>query len=311
MKNVSGYLIVRFNARELKANEGTGLGEFGVMDPELYTGCLDVDRGAMEYDDAGTLEEAVSLAAGLGADTGDIPEPEENPLHVQAVTALAEQEALARSFRHPDNVQEVLHEVHGLTGWLSAAHIITKEECGQWDDRIGNVYMALRKPSQKRFTAVQGGRTNEAVFALGLALEADCPDNDCAVYRNFFCMARSADEQTDKVTGWAREALTREARRLYGDLERMYHLNHAVVLHRRKLEAQAVLDGAEFAPELMEFGLTAAAIRICERFPYLAREVHDTEQFVRSVSGMTAALALLTDEERRRLGQLLPRRAAG
>lgn len=107
VKIVSGYLIVQFNARELKANEGTALGAFGVIDPELYTGHLDVDRSVMEYDDAGTLAEAVSLAAGLGADLEDLPEPDEDQCpHLsapcpeigtetpcaQAVAVLAEQE---------------------------------------------------------------------------------------------------------------------------------------------------------------------------------------------------------------------------
>ena len=49
MKKINGYLVVKFNARELREYEGTALGEYGVIDAELYTGNLDVDRGAMEY----------------------------------------------------------------------------------------------------------------------------------------------------------------------------------------------------------------------------------------------------------------------
>lgn len=49
MKKINGYLVVKFNARELREYEGTALGEYGVIDAELYTGILDVDRGAMEY----------------------------------------------------------------------------------------------------------------------------------------------------------------------------------------------------------------------------------------------------------------------
>lgn len=62
MKKINGYLVVKFNARELREYEGTALGEYGVIDAELYTGNLDVDRGAMEYDNAGSMEEAVELA---------------------------------------------------------------------------------------------------------------------------------------------------------------------------------------------------------------------------------------------------------
>ena len=65
MKKINGYLVVKFNARELREYEGTALGEYGVIDAELYTGILDVDRGAMEYDNAGSMEEAVELARGL------------------------------------------------------------------------------------------------------------------------------------------------------------------------------------------------------------------------------------------------------
>ena len=56
IKKINGYLVVKFNDREKRDNEGTGLGEYGVIDVELYTGHLDIDRGEMEYDGAGTLE---------------------------------------------------------------------------------------------------------------------------------------------------------------------------------------------------------------------------------------------------------------
>lgn len=74
MKKINGYLVVKFNARELREYEGTALGEYGVIDAELYTGNLDVDRGAMEYDNAGSMEEAVELARGLESEL-DAEEP--------------------------------------------------------------------------------------------------------------------------------------------------------------------------------------------------------------------------------------------
>lgn len=58
MKKINGYLVVKFNARELREYEGTALGEYGVIDAELYTGNLDVDRGAMESF-AAAIEDAV------------------------------------------------------------------------------------------------------------------------------------------------------------------------------------------------------------------------------------------------------------
>lgn len=50
MKKINGYLVVKFNDRELREWEGTALGKYGVIDAELYTGTLEVDRGAMEYE---------------------------------------------------------------------------------------------------------------------------------------------------------------------------------------------------------------------------------------------------------------------
>ena len=54
IKKINGFLVVKFNDREKREYEGTALGEYGVIDAEVYTGNLDIDRGAMEYDDADT-----------------------------------------------------------------------------------------------------------------------------------------------------------------------------------------------------------------------------------------------------------------
>ena len=75
LKKINGYLVVRFNDREKREYEGTGLGNFGVIDAELYTGILDVDRGVMEYDDTETLEIALEQARGLESEL-DVAEPE-------------------------------------------------------------------------------------------------------------------------------------------------------------------------------------------------------------------------------------------
>lgn len=75
LKKINGYLVVRFNDREKREYEGTGLGNFGVIDAELYTGILDVDRSVMEYDDAETLEIALEQARGLESEL-DVAEPE-------------------------------------------------------------------------------------------------------------------------------------------------------------------------------------------------------------------------------------------
>ena len=75
MKKINGYLIVQFSDREKRLNDGTGLGSFGVIDAEQYTGILDIDRDAMEYDSAETLEEAIEQARGLESEL-EVTEPE-------------------------------------------------------------------------------------------------------------------------------------------------------------------------------------------------------------------------------------------
>ena len=81
MKKINGYLVVRFNDRERRDYET--LGAYGVIDAELYTGHLDVDRGALEYDDAETMEQAIEQARGLESEL-DVEEPE------AAVTVIVE-----------------------------------------------------------------------------------------------------------------------------------------------------------------------------------------------------------------------------
>lgn len=79
IKKINGFLVVKFNDREKREYEGTALGEYGVIDAEVYTGNLDIDRGAMEYDDADTLEVAVELARGLESEEDITGEPPPTP----------------------------------------------------------------------------------------------------------------------------------------------------------------------------------------------------------------------------------------
>lgn len=82
IKKINGFLVVKFNDREKREYEGTALGEYGVIDAEVYTGNLDIDRGTMEYDDADTLEVAVELARGLESEEDITDEP---PTYTAAV----------------------------------------------------------------------------------------------------------------------------------------------------------------------------------------------------------------------------------
>lgn len=75
IKKINGYLVVRFNDREKRLYEGTGLGNYGVIDAELYTGSLKLDRRDMKYDSVDTLEEAAELARSLEAEVDLSGEP--------------------------------------------------------------------------------------------------------------------------------------------------------------------------------------------------------------------------------------------
>ena len=114
MKKINGYLVVKFNARELREYEGTALGEYGVIDAELYTGILDVDRGAMEYDNAGSMEEAVELARGLESEL-DAEEPEVKVTIAKETDETTEEEEV-------DAQQMIAGWENVLRGQVASAH---------------------------------------------------------------------------------------------------------------------------------------------------------------------------------------------
>ena len=86
MKKINGYLVVRFNDREKQGYPQ--IGSFGVIDAELYTGHIDVDLGAFEYDDADTIEVAVEQARGLESEQ----DFNDDPPFYTVVTETAEEE---------------------------------------------------------------------------------------------------------------------------------------------------------------------------------------------------------------------------
>lgn len=125
MKKINGYLVVRFNDREKREYEGTGLGNFGVIDAELYTGILDVDRSVMEYDDAETLEIALEQARGLESEL-DVVEPEVKiTVIIEGETEVSEEdvepESLFKGHRATLEAQ-LKHGPHLDLDPLTAAH---------------------------------------------------------------------------------------------------------------------------------------------------------------------------------------------
>ena len=94
MKKINGFLVVRFNDREKQGYPQ--LGNFGVIDAELYTGSIDIDLGVFEYDDAGTIEVAVEQARGLDAEQDYSDEPPVYTVIVESAEEATEEEVEPR-----------------------------------------------------------------------------------------------------------------------------------------------------------------------------------------------------------------------
>lgn len=230
MKKINGYLVVRFNDRERR--ERPQLGAYGVIDAEVYTGYVDIDVGAMEYDDAGSLEEAAELARGLDSEL-EPEEPEERPLpkRPEALCAYVCDELCRHRAGKTQEELDALCEQCSLEQLAGAAD---EEERRTRDTAIGrltagveDISKAVRRggaaaeqawcqgylsaladtgtvtgTEETAFsaaiaasgTAAPAGAgfrhldmPTQAVCELGLALEADCPDNDCRVYHTTYC----------------------------------------------------------------------------------------------------------------------------
>lgn len=165
MKKINGYLVVKFNARELREYEGTALGEYGVIDAELYTGILDVDRGAMEYDNAGSMEEAVELARGLESEL-DAEEPEVKVTIVKETDETTEEEEVDAqqmiagwenvlrgqvASAHYKDVDErtAAHELYGYKVALRDLGLLDREDCYVLPDTFGEAPGPLPKKPEE------------------------------------------------------------------------------------------------------------------------------------------------------------------
>ena len=153
MKKINGYLVVKFNDRELREWEGTALGKYGVIDAELYTGTLEVDRGAMEYDNADSMEEAVELARGLESEL-DTEEPEVKVTIIKETDEATEEESVdaqqmiagwESALRgkvespHYTDVDErtAAHELYGYKVALRDLGLLAREDCYVLPDTFG------------------------------------------------------------------------------------------------------------------------------------------------------------------------------
>ena len=165
MKKINGYLVVKFNDRELREWEGTALGKYGVIDAELYTGTLEVDRGAMEYDNADSIEEAVELARGLESEL-DTEEPEVKVTLIKETDEATEEEEVdaqkmiagwENTLRgqvaspHYKDVDErtAAHELYGYKAALRDLGLLDREDCYVLPDTFGEAPGPLPKKPEE------------------------------------------------------------------------------------------------------------------------------------------------------------------
>ena len=82
-------------------------------------------------------------------------------------------------------------------------------------------------------------RETAQLYALGLALAADCPDNDCRVYLNIFNGARELDAALDSLDADSTPALylRKALRERVGELAEMFDGNFAVKQYRKEARA--------------------------------------------------------------------------
>ena len=371
IKKINGYLVVKFNDREKREYEGTALGEYGVIDAELYTGHLDIDRGAMEYDDAGTLEEAIELARGLESEVDISNEPPTYTVIVESNDTFSENEVepqlmidgwehkLAnqiKSRHYPDTDERTAaHELYGYKVALYDLGFLSEDECFVNPDTFGKyeIPTALpRKPEEllayicdkvckertpgrtqpeldaicakcaiERLASEESSRELQArekstgelnklidelrdekvdsvakrlefetsgfiralvasktiseqsgevfiaslseaiaargkltekdtfrnldpkirndpfirrLYSLGLALERECPENDCTIYRNVFQKAQELDDALDDAAGHPAFVLRKDLREQVTTLREMYRENYAVGEYLRR-----------------------------------------------------------------------------
>lgn len=170
IKKINGYLVVKFNDRELREWEGTALGKYGVIDAELYTGTLEVDRGAMEYDNADSIEEAVELARGLESEL-DTEEPEVKVTLIKETDEATEEEEVdaqqmiagwENTLRgqvaspHYKDVDErtAAHELYGYKVALRDLGLLDREDCYVLPDTFGEAPGPLPKKPEELLSYV-------------------------------------------------------------------------------------------------------------------------------------------------------------
>ena len=139
------------------------------------------------------------------------------------------------------------HALQGYKVALTDLGMLPEDECYTLPD----VFRRCAEPeARETFAHLDGGGAPaRSVYALGLALEAECPENDCAVYRNIFQMARELDEALDTADGYPALVLRGALRKEFQELRRMYRDNYAVQKYRAAKKEPPV---GQTAPEYLQ-----------------------------------------------------------
>ena len=237
IKKINGYLVVRFNAREIDKWKDTGLGCYGVIDAERYTGSLAFDRSFMAFDCASTIEEAVEQARSLESEI-DIEEEEAQ------ITLIKETGTITTETRiHPEELYSQMEESLKQTkesgeipdldpvteAYLKGGFVTALVALGiveEGDERF-DVQMYPREDGTLHNLPHPLIGTRE-VCRIGQLMETEPVQGDCVVYKNIYHQCLNLDRQADRVTGYARTVLEDELRRIYGELRLMYYTNYSV-----------------------------------------------------------------------------------
>ena len=132
------------------------------------------------------------------------------------------------------------HELYGYKAALRDLGLLDREDCfvlpdtfGAWSGREERTTFKHLHPELKRH------RETAQIYALGLALAADCPPNDCRVYLNIFNGARELDAALDNLDaeGAPALALRKALRERVGELAEMFDGNFAVKQYRKEARA--------------------------------------------------------------------------
>jgi hypothetical protein len=140
-----------------------------------------------------------------------------------------------KSTHYPSvNPETARHELYGFMVALRELGLYDSDKCFVVPGHFTRVESDTKPIGFINLPPLQrDSSTAREVYALGVSLLKGCPENDCRIYLNNFCMCRELDEQAKRLDGWPREVVESNLRKLYFELETMYTMNYAIKKYRR------------------------------------------------------------------------------